>query len=67
VGGVSNVFVQSSINGFRQNDEGGDTAIISDSLGQIGSAHRAGPLRFVQENLGMTDSEFFDYWILNKI
>jgi hypothetical protein len=67
VGGVNNVFVQSSINGFRQNDEGGDTAIISDSLGQIGSAHRSGPLRFVQEHLGMTDSEFFDYWILNKI
>ncbi len=67
VGGVNNVFVQSSINGFRTNDEGGDTAIISDSLGQIGSAKRSGPLRFVQENLGMTDSEFFDYWILNKI
>jgi hypothetical protein len=67
VGGVNNVFVQSSINGFRQNDEGGDTAVLGDSLGQIGSAKRSGPLRFVQEHLGMTDSEFFDYWILNKI
>jgi len=67
VGGINNIFVQSSLNGFRTNDEGGDTAILSDTLGQIGSAHRAGPLRFVQENLGMTDSEFFDYWILDKI
>jgi hypothetical protein len=67
VGGKNNIFVQSTINGFRENDEGGDTAILSDTLGQIGSAKRNGPLRFVQENLGMTDSEFFDYWILNKI
>ncbi len=67
VGGKDNVFVQLSLNGFRQNDEGGDTAILSDTLGQIGSAKRGGPLRFVQQNLGMTDSEFFDYWILNKI
>ena len=67
VGGINNVFVSSTINGFRSGDEGGDSSIISDTLGQIGSAKRSGPLRFVQENLGMTDSEFFDYWILNKI
>lgn len=67
VGGNNNVFVKSSINGFRQNDEAGDSSILSDTLGQIGSAKRSGPLRFVQQNLGMTDSEFFDYWILNKI
>jgi hypothetical protein len=67
VGGKNNVYVQSTINGFRENDEAGDSSIISDTLGQIGSAKRSGPLRFVQQNLGMTDSEFFDYWILDKI
>lgn len=67
IGGQQNIFVQSAIQGFRVGDEAGDTALISSTLGQIGSAKRNGPLRFVQENLGMTQSEFFVYWLLNSI
>ena len=67
LGGEQNIFVQSVINGFRVGDESGDTAVLSNTIGQIGSGKRNGPLRFVQENLGMTESEFFVYWLLNKI
>ncbi|MES2964906.1 MAG: hypothetical protein V4760_13530 [Bdellovibrionota bacterium] len=67
IGGQQNIFVQSAIQGFRVGDEAGDTALISSTLGQIGSSKRLGPLRFVQENLGMTESEFFIYWLINKI
>jgi hypothetical protein len=67
IGGEKNIFVQSSLNGFRVGDAGGDTVLIADTIGQIGSNKRNGPLRFVQENLGMTSSEFFIFWLLNKI
>jgi hypothetical protein len=67
LGGDRNIFVKSTINGFRVNDATGDTALISDTIGEVGSMHASGPLRYIMNNLGMTESEFFIYWLLNKI
>lgn len=67
VGGEQNVFIQSRMSGFRVGDEDMENALVSSTIGQIGSEKRSGPLRFIQQNLDMTESEFFIYWLLNKI
>jgi hypothetical protein len=67
LGGERNIFVKSSVNGFRVGDPRGDSALISNTIGEVGSLKSACPLRFIQNNLDMSESEFFIYWLLNKI
>ena len=67
VGGSDNLYIQSRIQGFREGDEAGDKAIISNHIGKFGSIKRNGPLKHLQRQLGMTESEFYIYWIMEKI
>jgi len=67
VGGKDNIFVYSSIRGFRVGDEREDDGIYSNSLGEIGSRKSSGPLRDLQQKIGVLDGEFFIYWLVNQI
>lgn len=67
LGGDSNFFIYSKISGFRNEDEAGDTAIISNSIGQFGSEKTQGPISSIMNQLGMTPSEFFAYWIRSRV
>jgi len=67
LGGDSNFFIYSKISGFRNEDEAGDTAIISNSIGQFGSEKSQGPISSIMNQLGMTPSEFFAYWIRSRV
>lgn len=67
LGGDSNFFIYSKITGFRNEDEAGDTAIISNSIGQFGSEKTQGPISSIMSQLGMTPSEFYAYWIRSRV
>jgi len=66
-GGEKGVFIYSRMEGFRVDDEGGDKPFISSSLGQIGSNDFKGPLFDMQDKTGMTESEFYGYWIQDRL
>ena len=66
-GGRENLFLQSDLQGFKIGAENGDKPFFSNTLGRIGSEKTAGPLNHVQQKIGMTQSEFFIYWLLNRI
>ncbi|MCB0394109.1 MAG: hypothetical protein KDD25_06100, partial [Bdellovibrionales bacterium] len=66
-GGSENVRVEAQLNGFRVGDNLGDKPFISNSLGELGADKIFGPLQEIQRKIGMTQSEFFIYWLLNKI
>ncbi len=67
LGGDTNFFIYSKITGFRNEDEAGDTAIISNSIGQFGSEKTQGPISSIMSQLGMTPSEFYAYWIRSRV
>jgi len=67
LGGDSNFFIYSKISGFRNEDEAGDSAIISNSIGQVGSEKMLGPITSIIDQLGMTPSEFYAYWIRSRV
>ncbi|RLA63791.1 MAG: hypothetical protein DRQ88_06950 [Epsilonproteobacteria bacterium] len=67
LGGDQNFFIYSRIQGFRHEDEAGDTAILSNSIGQFGSAKTQGIMNDMMNRLGMTSSEFYGYWIRNRL
>ncbi|OFZ26271.1 MAG: hypothetical protein A2381_19065 [Bdellovibrionales bacterium RIFOXYB1_FULL_37_110] len=66
-GGTKGLFIYSRMEGFRVDDEGGDKPFISSSLGQIGSQDFKGPLFDMQDKIGMTESEFYGYWIQDRL
>jgi len=67
LGGDHNFFIYSRIQGFRHEDEAGDTAILSNSIGQFGSEKTQGVLNDMMNRLGMTASEFYGYWIRSRL
>ncbi len=67
VGGKDNIYVKSKLNGFRIGDESGDSALLSNHFGHFGSKKIDGPLKFLQSNLGLSESELFVYWLINKL
>lgn len=66
-GGEKNIFVRTQVLGFRDGDEKEDSGLISSSLGKIGSQKSEGPLREIQLKMGISESEFLIYWLMNKI
>ncbi|MEC7181601.1 MAG: hypothetical protein VXW15_02720, partial [Bdellovibrionota bacterium] len=62
-----NYFIISRIDGFRIGDEDGDSRINSNSLGQVGSSKVYGPLMSLMLSSGMTQSEFYAYWLRGKL
>lgn len=67
MGGEENLFVNSRIDGFREGDEDGDRAIISNSLGEFGSKNVLGPLMQIQRQTEMLEGEFFIYWMMTRL
>ncbi|MCK5073211.1 MAG: hypothetical protein KAQ98_07265 [Bacteriovoracaceae bacterium] len=66
-GGSKNVYIYSRMEGFRTGDENGDRPFVSNSVGEIGSQRFKGPLFDMQEKIGMTEAEFFGYWIQDRL
>lgn len=64
--GDKNYLILSRVTGFRIDDEGGDTPLISNSLGQIGSSQPLGPIKNIIDSLGLTESEFMAFWIRGR-
>ncbi|OFZ12697.1 MAG: hypothetical protein A2X86_15375 [Bdellovibrionales bacterium GWA2_49_15] len=67
VGGKQNLFVTSQLRGFRKGDENGDTPLLSHTLGEFGDRKFMGPLSDMKGQIGMTDAEFFAYWMMDKL
>lgn len=67
MGGEENIFINSRIDGFREGDEDGDRAIISNSLGEFGSKNILGPVVQLQRQTEMIEGEFFIYWIMKRL
>lgn len=67
MGGEENIFVNSRIDGFREGDEDGDKALISNSLGEFGAANVLGPVVQVQRQTEMIEGEFFIYWMMTRL
>jgi hypothetical protein len=67
IGGKNNFFVSSKIKGFRKGDEQGDSPIVASTIGEFGDTYFGGPLVAIKNRLGMTESEFFSYWLIGKL
>ncbi len=67
VGGIENLYLTSRIDGFREGDEDGDKALVSNSLGEFGSPNILGPLVQIQRQTDMLEGEFFIYWMMTRL
>ncbi len=65
-GGKENIFVTSTVAGFRQNDENGDQRFFGDTIGQIGDKQLDGPLNDLRSRVGMTQGEFLIFWLVEN-
>lgn len=65
--GANNVLVQSRVQGFRENDEQGDTPLMGSTIGLVGSKMASGPLSFIEQNLQVLNGEFFVTWLMNPL
>lgn len=66
-GGKNNFFVIGRLNGFRDSDEGGDTPILSNSIGQFASPNYMGPIRGIISKIGISPGEFYGYWVRSRL
>lgn len=67
MGGEENIHVNARIDGFREGDENGDNAILSNSIGEFGSRNRLGPIAEAQNMTGMLEGEFMIYWMMTRL
>lgn len=69
VGGLQNILIQPILTGYFKGEDGkmAERPIEGNEIGQIGSRRRLGPMTTVQNEVGMTESEFFVYWLLRRI
>jgi hypothetical protein len=70
VGGEKNIYIAAKLNGFRKGDEGADQSdrgLVANSIGSVGDDYYAGPMNSLRNNLGMTEAEFFIYWLMRKL
>jgi hypothetical protein len=65
--GEQNIFIQARIQGFRENDEMGDSPLMGNTIGVVGARASTGPLNFIQQNLQIQNGEFFITWLLNPL
>jgi len=67
VGGVQNMFVIGSLDGFRVGDQKGQHSLTSKSLGQIGNQEAQGPLATIQGFNNISGGELFISWLLSNL
>jgi hypothetical protein len=62
LGGEDRYYLHSTITGFRQGSEEGDSTISSSTLGKPRGTRRMGPVDELQAILGIDGGEFNGYW-----
>lgn len=67
LGGVDNIFVFSRMEGFRVGDEAGDTALVGNTLGRLGSMSPTSPLLTLSKKLTIPVSEMMATWIRDSL
>jgi hypothetical protein len=67
MGGEENIYINSRVDGFREGDEDGDKAIVSNSIGEFGSSNILGPVVQMQRQTEMLEGEFFIYWMMTRL
>ena len=66
VGGKRNIYISSRLDGFRDGDENGDKAVISNTIGEYGRRSPYGILLPLMQNIGVTEGEFFLNWLISR-
>ena len=64
VGGKENIFISARLDGFRNGDENGDRAVISNTIGEFGRRSPQGILLPLMSSIGVTEGEFFLNWLI---
>ncbi len=69
VGGLQNIRIQPVLTGFMRGEDGkfSEIPIEGNEIGQVGSDRPWGPMTTTQRDIGMTEAEFFVYWLMRKI
>jgi hypothetical protein len=69
VGDERNFWIQPVLMGFLKGEDGklAEIPIEGNEIGQIGSDRPFGPMTSAQQEMGMSESEFFAYWLLRRI
>jgi hypothetical protein len=69
VGDTRNVWIQPTLTGFLAGEDGklSEVPIEGNEIGMIGSDRPFGPMTSTQQELGMSEGEFFVYWMLRRI
>ena len=67
VGGIENVYARSFVLGYRDGDEGNHSPIYGNTAGEVGSQKGYGPLQHTRDRLGLSESEFYIYWLMRKL
>lgn len=66
-GGPQNIFLQGSLDGYKVDDPRGLKSVRFDTRGEIGDPNPSGPLTTIMKQLDVNPSEFFAYWLFNKL
>lgn len=69
VGGDKNLHIQPILTGFMRGEDGkmAERPVEGNEIGEVGSERQFGPITTTQRELGMTEGEFFVYWMLRRI
>ena len=67
IGGEKNMWISGRVEGFRDEDENGDSPYVSKAMGKITSRYILGPIQRVRSEIGMTSSEFYGYWLTGRL
>jgi hypothetical protein len=69
VGGDKNLHIQPVLTGFLRGEDGkmAEKPIEGNEIGEVGSERMYGPATTTQRELGMTEGEFFVYWLLRRM
>jgi hypothetical protein len=65
--GGDNVFVYAQVGGFREGDELGDQAYMSNSIGRVGSRFVYGPLSDLVKRIGISENELMATWMMEAL
>jgi hypothetical protein len=66
-GGRDNLFIYAEVDGFRKGDENGDSHVLTETIGLVGSKKAEGPISDIQKRIGMTEGEFLATWITGRL
>ena len=67
LGGKDGLVINASLDGYRRGDETVNAPILSNTIGSSGSQNIFGPLGEMRRKLGISENEFFSFWILGRI